>query len=223
MSISLNSTFHWIHAGPVTMGDSRHHVLSHPIKKHNRLRSACHSQACLHVGQSVYSSASCGANWSSSTYLQIFKGTVGRSSYSFTRMHTHVSMSALARTHMHQQLTFSEMKHSNFNGNLKPYISRGLHTIHTRACQYIQFQNHPEQPISHTHDKIRAVPLGFPKFTEGGVPNSEKEGRKQRSKGKKEKQEERVLFISEQFQKADQWHLFLGCVEKTLDNLGFEV
>lgn len=57
--------------------------------------------------------------------------------------------------------------------------------IQRRAYQYIQLQNQPEQPISHTHEKKSAgVPPRFPKFTEAGVPNSEKEGRKGNKKGK---------------------------------------
>ena len=103
MNISLNSTFHWIHAGPVTMGDSRHHVLSHPIKKHNRRSSACHSQACLHVGQSVYSSTSCRANWSSRTYLSCFQRHC-RPELVFSHSHacTHV---LLACSHTHACFT----------------------------------------------------------------------------------------------------------------------
>ena len=54
--------------------------------------------------------------------------------------------------------------------------------------------------------------------------NSEKEDRKQRRKGRKKKEKEgkRREFCSSvnNFQKEDQWHLFLGCVQKTLDNLG---
>lgn len=65
----------------------------------------CHSQACLHVHQSVYSSASCRAVWSSNTYLQIFKSTVGWSFYSFALMQAHTHPQMHAHTHTHLALT----------------------------------------------------------------------------------------------------------------------
>lgn len=128
------------------MGDSHHHVLSHPIKEHNRRRSACHGQACLYVGQSVYSSASCRADQPSSTYLQNFQKHrrpelifIGNAC---TLKYEH------ARTHMHQQLTLPKMKPSNLmattNKNLKPNGSKGLH-YHTYKSLSIHSTSKPSR------------------------------------------------------------------------------
>lgn len=123
-------------------------------------------------------------------------------------------------THMHQQLTLPNMKHSSLTAtaNEKPISSKGLHyhTVHIRACRYIQLQNHPEQPISHTYEKIRGgVPLSIAKFTEGGVPDSEIRGQKKgRKRARKERWQCEFCSSVNNFQKSDQWHLFLGCVKK---------
>lgn len=131
MNVLFKRTFQQIHGAPVTMGDRRHRVLSHPIKEHNRRRSACHGQACLYVGQSVYSSASCRADRSSNTYLQILKSTVGRSASSFVQMHARFGMSTLAHT-CTDSLPFQKWHiMATENENLKPMGSKGLryHTI----------------------------------------------------------------------------------------------
>ncbi len=142
MNILLNSKFSEYTAA---LSHSRHHVLSYPIKEHNRRRSACHGRVCLHVGQSVYSSASCRAGRSSSTYLQIFKSTSGRSSYSIARMHAHTH----AHTHMHRQLTLpKEKKHSRFkatvNKSSRLNDSKGLH-LHTYRSLWIHSTSKPSR------------------------------------------------------------------------------
>lgn len=129
------------------MEDSRH-VLSHSIKEHNGRKSASHGQACLNVGQSEYSSASCRDGRSSSTYLQIFKSTVGRSSYSSACTHTRTHSLTHTYTHMHQQLTLLKMKHSHVmaiaNKNLKPNGSKGLH-YHTYKSLSVHSTSKPSR------------------------------------------------------------------------------
>lgn len=103
-------------------------------------------QAFLHVGQSVYSSASCRADRSSSTYLQILKSAVGRSADSFAHMHARLEYEH-APTHMRQQLTLPDMKHSNLmatkNENSRHNGSEGLHYRTYKSLSIRLTQNRP--------------------------------------------------------------------------------
>lgn len=132
------------------------------------------------------------------------KSTWCRSSCSFTRMHTlahaRVCMSMSTHTHMDQQLTWPEMKHSNWlatTKNLKQCSFKGLH-YHTHKNLSI-LQNHSILLAIYIK-KIKGgwVPLSFPKFTEGWCPKQwEKEGRKQRGekRARRKKMASWVLFI----------------------------
>lgn len=93
----------------------------HPIKDHNRRRSARHSESCLYMGQSAYSSASCRAvSIEQHLPFQISKSQKHVAHWC-VRTHAHVAMNTSTRKHfLPDSLTFS------FSSNI--YI-KAWHTV----------------------------------------------------------------------------------------------
>lgn len=114
MNISLCSAFHWIHGSPVTMGDSRHHVLSHPIKEHNSLsQSGLSSCGPISVFISVMQSRPIEQHLPSKFQEN------QRPELLLIRTHAHTLKYEHAHTRMHQQLTLPKNETFQFNDNRK--------------------------------------------------------------------------------------------------------
>lgn len=156
VSVSLNSTFHWIHSSAVTMGDSRHHVLS-LIQSKSTIEAdqpVTVGSVFMWANQCIHQRHAETTNQAAPTF-SLFKSTTGQSSHSFTRMHprsrmntfTHACISSLPYQKRNIPVYLSIM--ATVNKNLKPNNSTQVFiTIHTKACEYIQLQNQPGSPLA---------------------------------------------------------------------------